>query len=180
MPITIAVVPLANFACTSRFAAAVIEPVNNSTEVAISPACKVPESANSPSNFFIVLKCCCARTSVGANIAAWPPESTTDNMARKATTVLPDPTSPCSKRCIGYLFERSFSISAFTNSWPGVYLKGNLSSKALTKTGVFGVRLFVLILIISARRCPSNNCSSSASSKVKRALACSALINSFG
>ncbi len=45
--------------------------------------------------------CCWASTSVGASRAAWPPESTTRSIARSATTVLPEPTSPCSSRCIG-------------------------------------------------------------------------------
>ena len=45
--------------------------------------------------------CCAARTSVGASSAAWPPESMTASIARSATMVLPEPTSPCSSRCIG-------------------------------------------------------------------------------
>ena len=45
--------------------------------------------------------CWVASTSVGASSAAWPPESTTASIARSATTVLPEPTSPCSSRCIG-------------------------------------------------------------------------------
>ena len=46
-------------------------------------------------------RCCAASTSVGASSAACPPESTTVSIARSATMVLPEPTSPCSSRCIG-------------------------------------------------------------------------------
>ncbi len=45
--------------------------------------------------------CCWASTSVGASSAAWPPESTTRSIARSATRVLPEPTSPWSSRFIG-------------------------------------------------------------------------------
>ena len=56
-----------------------------------------------------------AKTSVGASNAACPPLSTTANMARSATTVFPEPTSPCRSRCIGNLFDKSFSICEFTS-----------------------------------------------------------------
>ena len=45
--------------------------------------------------------CCSASVSVGAISAAWAPFSTARSMAARATTVLPDPTSPISSRCIG-------------------------------------------------------------------------------
>ena len=67
---TIPISPLANLAWIARFVAALIDPVRSSMLVAISPDCNVPSSANSPSNFFIVLKCCWAKTSVGASNAA--------------------------------------------------------------------------------------------------------------
>ncbi len=47
-----------------------------------------------------VRRCCCASTSVGASRAAWAPASTARSMASSATSVLPDPTSPCSSRSI--------------------------------------------------------------------------------
>ena len=46
----------------------------------------------------MVAKCWRARISVGAISAAWPPASTARAMASSATTVLPEPTSPCSSR----------------------------------------------------------------------------------
>ena len=45
--------------------------------------------------------CCPASTSVGAMRADWPPLSATCSMARSATSVLPEPTSPCTSRFIG-------------------------------------------------------------------------------
>ena len=60
-----------------------------------------PPSARSPSIAEIERWCCAASTSVGASSAAWPPASMTASIARSATTVLPEPTSPCSSRCIG-------------------------------------------------------------------------------
>ena len=45
-------------------------------------------------------RCWRARISVGAISAAWPPASTAASMARSATSVLPEPTSPCSSRFI--------------------------------------------------------------------------------
>ena len=64
--------------------------------------------------------CCWASTSVGASRAAWPPESTTWSIARSATTVLPEPTSPCSSRCIG---------------WPSAELVGDLLPHAALAVG---------------------------------------------
>ena len=45
--------------------------------------------------------CCSASTSVGAISAPWCPPCTAVSSADTATTVLPEPTSPCSSRCIG-------------------------------------------------------------------------------
>ncbi len=42
-----------------------------------------------------------------------------------ATTVFPEPTSPCSRRCIGIERSRSASISAIARSWSGVSVNGS-------------------------------------------------------
>ena len=47
-----------------------------------------------------VSKCCRARISVGAIRALWPPPAATSAMASMATTVLPEPTSPWTRRLI--------------------------------------------------------------------------------
>ena len=57
-----------------------------------------PSGAQSRS---IVRKCCSASVSVGAMSAPWRPLSTARRSAYSATTVLPEPTSPWSRRCIG-------------------------------------------------------------------------------
>ncbi len=63
----------------------------------------MPPRASGPSIAAMLRACWAARTSVGASSAACPPASTACSMARSATTVLPDPTSPCSSRCIGWV-----------------------------------------------------------------------------
>ena len=74
-----------------------------------------------------VAKCCSASVSVGAMSAAWRPCSTARSIACSATTVLPEPTSPMSSRCIGRSRARSASISAIAVSWSGVGSNGSRS-----------------------------------------------------
>ena len=57
-------------------------------------------------------RCCWASTVVGTRIATCSPSSTALNAHRMATSVLPKPTSPQSKRSIG----RAFSISRLSSS----------------------------------------------------------------
>ena len=84
-------------------------------------------------------RCCPASTSVGARNAACPPESATVSIARSATRVLPDPTSPCTSRFIGTPDARSFSISWPTCSWSCVSWNGSdSSSSAVNRPGCRG------------------------------------------
>ena len=101
VPTTIPASPFAMFANTFDLLAPVTDPVNNSTWVPSSLPPSSPLVASAPINFFIVLKCCPAKTSVGASNAACPPASTAASIARRATIVFPLPTSPWSNRCIG-------------------------------------------------------------------------------
>ena len=64
----------------------------------VSQATVMPSGASQPTSFF---RCCSARISVGAISAHCQPASMTTAAASAATTVLPEPTSPCSRRCIG-------------------------------------------------------------------------------
>ena len=128
--------PFAIFPSASRFKLALSEPVKSASWVPSPLPCRVPACAKSPRSFSIVLKCCDAKTSVGASSAACPPDSITESMARSAITVLPEPTSPCSKRCIGCGCCISLSISLFTSIWPLVYLNGNFASNTLTRPSV--------------------------------------------
>ena len=114
VPIMIPASPDEIFASASRFCAAVIDPVSNTTCVPRASPSSVPACASGPNSFEIVAKCCCASTSVGASSAAWPPESITVSAARRATTVFPEPTSPCNSRCMGWVDAISDSISLHT------------------------------------------------------------------
>ncbi len=48
----------------------------------------------SPRNFLIVARCCSARISVGAMMHVWNPLSMAMSIVMRATSVLPEPTSP--------------------------------------------------------------------------------------
>ncbi len=77
-----------------------------------------------------VWKCCSARMVVGTNTATCLLSQTALNAALMATSVLPNPTSPHTRRSIG----RSLSISSFTffeaRAWSGVssYINEDSSS----------------------------------------------------
>ena len=75
--------------------------------------------------------CCSASTSVGAISAPWWPPSTAVSKAATATTVLPDPTSPCRSRCIGCGPAMSARISAIARSWAPVRVKGKAGAEAI-------------------------------------------------
>ena len=75
---------------------------------------------NGAKRFQKVWKCCCARTVVGTSTATCLPLITALNMARIATSVLPKPTSPASKRSIGTGFSMDALISAVACNWSSV------------------------------------------------------------
>ena len=64
----------------------------------LSQAVVMPSGASQPTS---LAKCCSARISVGAISAHCQPLWMAMAAASAATTVLPEPTSPCSSRCIG-------------------------------------------------------------------------------
>src|SRR4051794_6947585 len=66
-----------------------------------------------------------ARTSGGASSAACPPASTTCAMARRATTVFPEPTSPWRRRCIGWWRANPEGPPSPTSRWPSPGSKGD-------------------------------------------------------
>ena len=93
----------------------------------VSQATVTPSGASQPTSF---LRCCSARISVGAISAHCQPASIARAAASAATTVLPEPTSPCSRRCIGTSRPRSASISAATRCCAAVSANGSASSRA--------------------------------------------------
>ena len=62
-------------------------------------------------------------------IAAWPPASIASRQARKATRVLPEPTSPWRRRAMGRGEAMSAAISAAASTWPLVSSKGRRSMR---------------------------------------------------
>ena len=82
-----------------------------------------------PSIRAIERRCWPASTSVGAMSADCPPLSATWSIARSATSVLPEPTSPWTSRFIGQSPSRSCAIWSPTAIWSGVRSKGSDASK---------------------------------------------------
>ena len=68
----------------------------------------------------MVAKCCRARISVGAIKAACRPASITVAAASSATSVLPEPTSPCSSRSMRFGCARSATMSVTARACDGV------------------------------------------------------------
>ena len=152
-----------------RRAATLIEPVSSTTLATWSAGPpSSPSSARSPSIAVIERWCCAASTSVGASSAAWPPASATVSIARSATTVLPEPTSPCSSRCIGRDRARSSAICSPTSSWTVVSTKGSARSNASSRPPARLGRGVAATAWSSARRCASTTCRTNASSKENR------------
>ena len=92
----------------------------------------IPETNNSHlisnfSNIFLKFsKCWVAKIAVGAIIAAWYPLFTALYAAHIATTVFPDPTSPCNNLFIDFSDSIFWSISSKTLNWALVKLKGKV------------------------------------------------------
>ena len=100
VPTTSWAAPLATACCAPRLAAAVRRPTSHATL-----------TSSGASHCAILRKCCSARISVGAISATWKPHSIARAAASAAITVLPLPTSPCTRRCIGRAPARSRSTS---------------------------------------------------------------------
>ncbi len=173
VPMTMPASPVTRSSRASRRAAIPMEPVSRTTLVPRSEPPSMPPSASSPIISVIERWCCWARTSVGASIAAWPPASTTVSMARRATIVLPEPTSPWRSRCIGCSVARSSKISLLTFSWPSVRVKGSLASKASSRPSATGRRATAGSWVSAYRRRARATWRTNASSHLSRALASS-------
>ena len=92
-----------------------------------------PPGTSSPPNISLTAAACCsASTSVGTISAPWCPLWTAPSSAARATTVLPDPTSPWSNRCMGNGPARSATITARARRWAMVSSKGSAARKRAT------------------------------------------------
>ena len=87
------------------------------------PVCNSTFTPSGSNHFWKFRKCCSARISVGAISATLKPLSSAINAVQPATTVLPEPTSPCSNRRIGCAPPMSARISRSTLVCAPVSLK---------------------------------------------------------
>ena len=95
----------------------------------VSQATRWPRACSSgASQSTSLAKCCSARISVGAISAHCQPASMAMQAASAATTVLPLPTSPCSRRCMGCTRPRSRAISSPTRRCAPVSWNGSTAS----------------------------------------------------
>ncbi len=168
VPMAIPASPQAMSSSAWRRAGTPIEPVSSTTRVPRSEPPSIPPSARSPIISTIERWCCWASTSVGASRTACPPASTTASMARSATSVLPEPTSPWRRRCIGWSVARSAAISADTFCWPSVRVNGSRASKASSSPPARALRGLAGSAESAARRRASATCSTKASSQRSR------------
>ena len=180
MPMTIPASPVTARSIASWREARPIEPVSSATPVASAAPPSIPPWARSPSIAVIERWCCWASTSVGASSAAWPPESTTCSIARSATSVLPDPTSPCSSRFIGWSRASSVASTSPISRWPAVSSKGRRSSNAASSPDGRPALERAPCARCAARRRASTSCSTSASSKRNRFCAAPTWLHSSG
>ncbi|KAG1436447.1 hypothetical protein G6F56_013552 [Rhizopus delemar] len=93
-----------------------------------SQAMRTPSGSSQPRR---LLRCCSASSSVGAANATCLPCSTASIAASAATTVLPEPTSPCTSRSIGLGRDRSSRICLNTRACAPVSANGSCFSSAL-------------------------------------------------
>ncbi len=150
--------PVASLLSVSARRFAVVEPVRSAVRTA-SPG----RSAWS------VAKCCSASTSVGAMKTACASCSTARRIACSATTVLPEPTSPMSRRCIGRGAASSPSSTAIAARWSPVSVNGSSSSRQRTVSdGGWSSTCAVPAARRCARRRRSESCASRSSSKASR------------
>ncbi len=144
VPIKISISPFSKSSKIWRRAAALVEPVSNSTRT-FSGSKKLP----------IVFACCCAKISVGAIKVACIPAVIAAYIAKAATTVLPEPTSPWSKRFmwIGRFISRTISFT--TRFCASVNSNGSVAIKAFSSSLLNAIarpRLSRSIDLITCRR----------------------------
>ena len=97
------------------------------------PVTSAISKPNGATSSRMVWACCSAKISVGAIKAACAPLSAAHNMAWRATRVLPDPTSPCNRRCMATGHCKSWSISAMACVCACVNLKGRFATSCCVR-----------------------------------------------
>jgi len=140
----------------------------------VEPLSRADGSNPSGTSVCSVSKCCSASVSVGAINAPCIPCSTARSSAYSATTVLPEPTSPISRRCIGRVRARSTSIAAIAELWSAVSANGSRSSNQRAVSSRAPASATAVPEPRSARRRSSANCINNSSSNASRARPASA------
>ena len=87
-------------------------------------------AGKAPKRSVKVFQCCWASTVVGTSTATWYPSATALNAARRATSVLPKPTSPATRRSMGRWRSMSFFTSSMARSWSAVSSKRKAASNS--------------------------------------------------
>ncbi len=136
VPITKSTAPSSSDAPSRARSDAVVREVSSSTRTGRSPKRLSPSAGRvRPSmRAFMLRWCCSARTSVGAMKAPWWPPWTATSRAVSETRVLPEPTSPCRRRCMGTGVARSAPISVMARRWAPVRAKGSWRWKRSTRS----------------------------------------------
>ena len=104
---------------------------------------------------------------MGAMSATWYPFSMAMMAASKATMVLPDPTSPCSRRRMGKGFSMSEAISLSTRFCAAVGWKGRIFLIA-SRTRLSRLNAIPVCAFCSRRLSSSPNSRKKSSSKISR------------
>ena len=133
VPTTRSTDPSARPARIRRRSAAPIRLTSSSTASGLVPPRRVGSLTSRPASRAPMPRwCCSASTSVGAISAAWCPPSTAASIVPTATTVLPEPTSPCRRRCIGLGRARSIATVSSARRWASVTSNGSRERNDVT------------------------------------------------
>ncbi len=113
----------------------------SAASLAVTMRLSWPTFTGSPSNRLVkVRKCCRASSVVGTTTATCAPLIAATKAARRATSVLPKPTSPQISRSIGRPAARSSSTSAMARAWSSVSANGKRAQNS-SQAPSCGVRL---------------------------------------
>ena len=93
----------------------------------VSRATRTPAGARRAS---MVRACCSASSSVGAIMAHWTPLFAAAQAPNAATAVLPEPTSPWTRRFMAFPDLRSAAMSSMARRWALVGAKGSRAAKS--------------------------------------------------
>mmetsp|Transcript_14679 Transcript_14679/g.37704 ORF Transcript_14679/g.37704 Transcript_14679/m.37704 type:complete len:347 (+) Transcript_14679:1033-2073(+) len=176
VPMTSCTEPSSSPCSTRDLSAARVLPVSTAAVGAGRPPSR--SRCRRASRFFL---CCATSTSVGAIRAACQPAAAAASIPRNAMMVLPDPTSPCSRRSMGPPDCRSPRMSSRLSACPAVSSNGSTPRIASTDAASSGPSTSAssppspppsLASRAALRLISSPSCSISSSWNASRRLAC--------